>query len=129
LSAYDVLKLSVGSKLDTRVTKCVKIDEFDVLDNVNVMTLGDYVTLINTSDIMPAVISGNDNDDQVGSAVSSADNLSDVGTDVSALTSDSVTSEVTSCSEHDILRDEQKADPTLKKAWLFAQKNKNIFFL
>jgi len=27
------------------------------------------------------------------------------------------------------LRDEQKADPTLKKAWLWAKKNKNNFFV
>ena len=75
------------------------------------------------------MISGKDNDDQIVSAVSSVDHSSNVGTDVSALTSDSLPAEVTSCSEHDILRDEQKADPTLKKAWLFAQKDKNIFFV
>jgi len=32
-------------------------------------------------------------------------------------------------SERDILRDEQKADPTLKKVWLLAEKNKNSFFV
>ena len=36
-------------------------------------------------------------------------------TTVGALTSNSLPSEPTSRSEHDILRDEQKADPTLKK--------------
>ena len=114
LSAYDVLKPLVGSQLDTSVTKCVKIDECDVLDNVDVMTQGDDITLINNADnagVISAVISGNNNDDQIGSAVSSVDHLPNVGTDVSALTPDSLPTEVTSRSEHDILRDEQKADP------------------
>jgi len=31
--------------------------------------------------------------------------------------------------EHDVLRDEQKADPTLERAWVWAQKNKNNFFV
>jgi len=48
LSAYDVLKPSVGSPLDTSVIKCVKIDECDVLDNV--MIQGDDVTLISNAD-------------------------------------------------------------------------------
>ena len=60
--------------------------------------------------------SGNDNDGEIGSTVSSVDHLSNVATDVSALTSDSLPSEVTLRSELDILRDEQKADPTLKKS-------------
>jgi len=107
-----------------QMSKCVKIDEYDVLDNVNVMTQDD-VTLINNAEMLL----GNDNDGEIGSAVSSVYPLSNVDTDISALTSDSVPSEVTSRSEHDILRDEQKADPTLKKAWLFAQKNKNNFFV
>jgi len=55
LSAYDVLKPLVGSKLYTSVTKCVKID-------VNVMTQGDDdVTLINNADNadnISAMISG-----------------------------------------------------------------------
>ena len=50
LSAYHVLKPFVGSKLDTSVTKCVTIDERHVLDNVDVMTQGDDVTLINNAD-------------------------------------------------------------------------------
>ena len=77
--------------------------------------------------IMPAEISGNDNDNQIGSAVSSVDHLSKVVptlTTVSALISDSLPSESTLRTEHDILRDEQKADPTLKRAWLWAQKKK-----
>ena len=89
-----------------QVSKCVKIDEYDVLDNVNVMTQDD-VTLINNAEMLL----GNDNDGEIGSAVSSVYPLSNVDTDISALTSDSVPSEVTSRSEHDILRDEQKADP------------------
>jgi len=60
--------------------------------------------------------------------LSGVDHSSNVGIDVSALTSDSLPAEVTSRSEHDILRDEQKADPTLKKAWLFAQKNKQYIY-
>ena len=69
---------------------------------------------------MPAEISGNDNDNQIGSAVSSVGHLSNVVptlTTDSALIYDSLPSESTSRSEHDILRNEQKADPTLKKAW------------
>jgi len=31
--------------------------------------------------------------------------------------------------EHDVLRDEQRADPTLERAWVLAQKNKNNFFV
>ena len=31
--------------------------------------------------------------------------------------------------EHDVLRDEQRADPTLERAWVWAQKNKNNFFV
>ena len=31
--------------------------------------------------------------------------------------------------EHDVLRDEQRADPTLERAWEWAQKNKNNFFV
>jgi len=30
--------------------------------------------------------------------------------------------------EHDVLHDEQRADPTLERAWVSAQKNKNNFF-
>ena len=64
----------------------------------------DDVTLINNDDIMPAEISGNDNDNQIGSAVSSVDHLSNVVptlTTDSALISDSLPSESTSRSEHD----------------------------
>jgi len=119
--------------LDTGVTECVKIDECDVLNYVNVMTQADDdVTLINNADIMHAEISSDDNDNQIGSAVSSIDHLSNVETTLTAntaLTSDSLPSEPTSRSEHDNLRDEQKADSTWKKAWLWAQKNKNYFFV
>ena len=55
--------------------------------------------------------------------MSSVDHLSNVLptlTTDSELISDSLPSELTSRSEHDILREEQKADPTLKKAWLWA---------
>ena len=31
--------------------------------------------------------------------------------------------------EHGVLRDEQRADPTLERAWVWAQKNKNNFFV
>jgi len=31
--------------------------------------------------------------------------------------------------EHDVLRDEQRADATLERAWVWAQKNKNNFFV
>jgi len=31
--------------------------------------------------------------------------------------------------EHDVLRDEKRADPTLERAWVWAQKNKNNFFV
>jgi len=31
--------------------------------------------------------------------------------------------------EHDVLRDEQRVDPTLERAWVWAQKNKNNFFV
>jgi len=31
--------------------------------------------------------------------------------------------------KHDVLRDEQRADPTLERAWVWAQKNKNNFFV
>lgn len=63
----------------------MKIDECDVLDNVHAMTQGDDVTLINDADnagIISAIISGNDNDDQIGSAVSSVDHLSNAGADL-----------------------------------------------
>ena len=30
--------------------------------------------------------------------------------------------------EQNVLRDEQRADPTLETAWVWAQKNKNNFF-
>ena len=58
----------------------MKIDVCDVLDNVNVVTQGD-VTLISNAKIL----SGNDNDGEIGSTVSSVDHLSNVATDVSAL--------------------------------------------
>ena len=100
MSEYDVLKPLVGSKLDTGVTECAKIDEYDVLNDDNVMTQADYdVTLINNDDIMPAEISGIVNDNQIGSAVSSVDHLFKVVstlTTVSALTYDSLPSESTS---------------------------------
>ena len=57
---------------DTSVTICVKIDECDVLDNVDMMTQGDDVTFIKNADnagIISAMISGNDSDDHIGSAV------------------------------------------------------------
>jgi len=31
--------------------------------------------------------------------------------------------------EHDVLRDEQRADPILERAWVWAQRNKNNFFV
>jgi len=31
--------------------------------------------------------------------------------------------------EHDVLHDKQRADPTLERAWVWAQTNKNNFFL
>ena len=62
----------------------MKIDECEVLDNVNVIAQANGVISINNVEM----ISGNDNDDQIGSAVSSGDHLPNVGTDVSALTSD-----------------------------------------
>ena len=79
MTAYDVLKPSVGSKLDTGVTECVIIDECDVLYDISVMTqAADDVTLINNAEIMHAEISSNDNENQTGSAVSSIDHLSNV---------------------------------------------------
>jgi len=58
LSAYET-RGTVGSKLDKRVIKCVKIDECYVLDNV--VTQDDDVTLINNAEM----IAGNKNDDQI----------------------------------------------------------------
>ena len=37
MSAYNVLKPLVGSKLDTCVTECVQIDEYDVLNDDKLM--------------------------------------------------------------------------------------------
>jgi len=50
-SAYDVLKSSVGTKLDTNVTKLVKINECDVLDNVMTQD-DDDVTLVNNAELI-----------------------------------------------------------------------------
>jgi len=50
-SAYDVLKSSVGTKLDTNVTKLLKIDECDVLDNVMTQD-DDDVTLVNNAEMI-----------------------------------------------------------------------------
>ena len=62
-------------------------------------------------------------DAQIGSKVNDVDNLSNAD----PVSLDPVSHDVRD--EHDVLRDEQRVDPTLERAWMWAQKNKNIFFV
>jgi len=70
-----------------------------------------------------AEIVTDDKDAQIGSKVNNADNLSNAD----PVSLDPVSHDVRD--EHDILRDEQRADPTLERAWVWAQKNKNNIFV
>ena len=63
-----------------------------------------------------------DKDAQIESKACNANNMSN--DDPASL--DPVSRDVRD--EHDVLRDEQRADPTSERAWVWPQKNKNNFF-
>jgi len=110
VSAYDVLKPTVVTESDVNVRKCVIGDENDVTRS--------HDTLIDNVEVVT-----DDKDAQIEFKACNANNMSDDD----PVSLDPVSRDV--CDEHDVLCDEQRADPTLERAWVWAQKNKNNFFV
>jgi len=121
VSAYDVLKPTVVTESDVSVRKCVLGDEYDSLGDVvnhSDDVTGSHDTLLSNAEIVTG-----DKDTQIESKACNVNNMS--SNDPASL--DPVWRDVRD--EHDVLRDEQKEDPTLERTWVWAQKNKNNFFL
>jgi len=119
VSAYDVLKPTVlVTESDVSARKCVIGDENDI----DVVNHNDDVTRSHNTLLGNAKIVTDDKDAQIESKACNANNMSN--DDPASL--DPVSRDVRD--EHDVLRDEQRADPTLERAWVWAQKNKNNFF-
>jgi len=119
VSAYDVLKPTVVTESDVSVGKCVVGDKNDI----DVVNHDDDVTRSHDTLLGNAEIVTDDKDSQIESKACNANNMSDDG----PVSSDPVSRDVRD--EHDVLRDEQRADPTRERAWVWAQKNKNNFFV
>jgi len=114
VSAYDVLKPTVVTELDVSVGECVLGDENDVdVVNHNDDVTGSHDTLLGNAEIVT-----DDKDSQIESKACNANNMS--SDDPVSL--DPVSRDVRD--EHDVLRDEHRADPTLERAWVWAQKTK-----
>ena len=117
MSAYDVLKPTVVTESDVSVRKCVRCEnDIDVVNHNDDVTRS-HDTLLGNAEIVT------DNDAQIESKACNVNNMCD---------DDPVSLDPASRGvrdEHDVLRDEQRADPTLEKAWVWAQKNKNNFFV
>ena len=110
VSAYDVIKPTVVTESDVNVRKCVIGDENDVMKS--------HDTSLGNAEIVT-----DDKDAQIESKACNANNMSNDD----PVSLDPVSRDV--CDEYDVLRDEQRADPTLERAWVWAQKNKNNFFV
>jgi len=122
LCAADLEKLedvSAYYESDVNVRKCVVGDENDIA----VVNHNDDVTRSRDTLLGNAEIVTDDKDAQIESKACNANNMSN--NDPVSL--DSVSRDVRD--ERDVLRDEQRADPTLERAWEWAQKNKNNFFV
>jgi len=107
VSAYDVPKPSVVTESDVSVGKCVLGDENDIDDVTR-----SHDTLLGNVEIVT-----DDKDAQIESKTCNVNNMSDDD----PVSLDPVSRGVRD--EHDVLRDEQTADPTLERAWVWAQKN------
>jgi len=105
VSAYDVLKPTVVTESDVSVRKCVIGNENDVMRS--------HDTLLGNAEIVT-----DDKDAQIESKACNVNNMSDDD----PVSLDPVARDVRD--EHDVLRDEQRADPTLERAWVWAHKNK-----
>jgi len=105
VSAYDVLKPTVVTKSDVSVRKCVLGDENDIdVVNHNDDVTRSHDTLLGNVEIMT-----DDKDAQIESKACNVNNMSD---------DDPVSLNAVSRGvrdEHDVLRDEHRADPTLEK--------------
>ena len=119
VSAYDVLKPTVVTESDVSARKCVLGDENDIdVVNHNDDVTRSHDTLISTDKIVTY-----DKDAPIESKACNANSMSNDD----PVSLDPVSRDVRD--EHDVLRDEQRADPTLERAWVCAQKNKNNFFV
>jgi len=119
VSAYDVLKPTLATESDVSVGKCVLGDENDI----DVVNHNDDVTRSHDTLLGNAEIVTDNNDAQIESKACNVNNMSDDD----PLSLDPVSHGVRD--EHVVLRDEQRADPTLERAWVWAQRNKNNFFV
>jgi len=90
---------------DVSVGKCVLGDENDVMRS--------HDTLLGNAEIVT-----NDKDAQIESKACNANNMFDDD----PVSLDPVSRGVRD--EHDVLLDEQRADPSLERAWVWAQKKK-----
>ena len=119
VSACDVLKPTVETESDVSLRKCVLGDEYDI----GVANHNDDVTKSHDALLGNVVIVTDDKDAQIESKASNANNMSNDD----PVSLDPVSRDVRD--EHGVLRDEQRADPALERAWVWAQKNKNNFFV
>jgi len=114
VSAYDVLKPTVVTESDVSVRKCVIGDKNDIdVVNHNDDVMRSHDTLLGNAEIVT-----DDKDAQIESKACNANNMSNDD----PVSLDPVSRDARD--EHDVLRDEQRADLTLEKAWVWAQKNK-----
>ena len=94
-------------------------DENDIDDvNHNDDVMRSHDTLLGSAEIVT-----DDKDAQIESKACNVNNMSDDD----PVSLDPVSRDLRD--DHDVLRDEQRADPTLERAWVWAQKNKNNFFV
>jgi len=112
VSAYDVLKPTLVTESDVSVRKCVIGDEkdIDVVNHIDDVTRS-HDTLLGNVEIVT-----DDKDAQIESKACNVNNMSDDD----PVSLDPVSRDVRD--EHDVLRDEQRADPTLERACAEKQK-------
>jgi len=114
VSAYDVLKPTVVTESDVIVRKCMLGDKNDI----DVVNHNDNVTRSHDTLLGNAEIVTDDKDAQIESKACNANNMSDDD----PVSLDPVSRDVRD--KNDVLRDEQRADPTSERAQVLAQKTK-----
>ena len=104
VSAYDVLKPTVVTESDVSKRKCVIGDE----NGMDVVNYNDDVTRSHDTLLGNVEIVKDDKDAQIESKACNVNNMSD---------------------DDPVSLDPVSRDPTLERAWVWAQKNKNNFFV
>ena len=90
-----------------------------IKNDIDVVNHNEDVTRSHDTLLGNAEIVTDNNDAQIESKACNANNMSDDD----PVSLNPVSLDVRD--EHDVLRDEQRADATLERAWVWAQKNKN----